>query len=119
MEAPSHGDTVDVEVTAMEQNPYDLFKQECPELAARFDDLVGAQRSLPGLEPKTRQLINIAIQTAHRNPRGVYFHARMAKDAGAGREEIVAAVAMNLHLSGLAAVLDCLPSAVEALRGSS
>ncbi|HET8679107.1 MAG TPA: carboxymuconolactone decarboxylase family protein [bacterium] len=99
----------------MEHNPYDLFKQECPELAARFDDLVAAQRSLPGLEPKTRQLINIAIQSANRTRKGVYFHARMARDAGASWQEIVAAVAMNLRLSGLGPVLECLPSALEAL----
>jgi AhpD family alkylhydroperoxidase len=101
----------------MEPNPFDLFQKECPELAARFNDLVDAQRSLPGMDPKTKQLVNIAIQTANRNARGVYFHAMMAKGAGATRDEVVTAVAMNLHLSGLAAVLDCLPSALAGLAG--
>jgi AhpD family alkylhydroperoxidase len=72
-----------------------------------------AQRQLDGLEKKTKQLINIAIQTANRNPRGVMFHAMMAKTAGASRKEVLGAVAMNLHLSGLAAVLESLPAAVE------
>ncbi len=98
----------------MDVNPYDLFQQECPDLAARLDALIDAQRSLPGLDAKTRQLINIAIQTANRNPRGVYFHAIMARDAGVGQAAIVAAVVMNLHLSGLGAVLDCLPAALQA-----
>jgi AhpD family alkylhydroperoxidase len=100
----------------MDPNPMEVFQQECPELAARFDDVVAAQRALPGLDPKTRQLVNIAIQTANRNPRGVFFHAGMAARAGATRQEIIAAVVMNLHLSGLASVLDCLPAAVDGLR---
>jgi len=101
----------------MNKNPYEVFQKECPDLAARFNDLVEAQRSLKGLDSKTKQLINIAIQTASRNPMGVKMHAMMAKKESADREEIVGAVVMNLHLSGLAAVLDCLPAAIEGFEG--
>ena len=94
-------------------NPFDVFEKECPEIAAKYNELVDAQRSRKGLDQKTKQLINIAIQTANRNPRGVFFHAQMAKQAGASREEVVSAVVMNLHLTGLGAVLDSLPSAVQ------
>jgi AhpD family alkylhydroperoxidase len=94
-------------------SPYEIFEAELPELAQRFDDIVQAQIALPGLDPKTKQLLNIGIQTANRNPRGVLWHAMMAREQGATREEVVGAVAMNLHLSGLAAVLDCLPPALE------
>lgn len=97
----------------MDENPYQIFQKECPELAARFNDLVEAQRSLKGMNPKTKQLINIAIQTANRNPKGVEMHALMAKNEGATRDEIVGAVVMNLYLSGLSCVLDCLPTALE------
>ncbi len=100
----------------MDANPYDLFLKECPELAQRFDELVDAQKAMPGLDPKMKQLINIAIQTANRNPRGVFFHAMMARKFGARREEVVGAVSMNLHLSGLATVLDSLPAADRWLR---
>lgn len=99
----------------MDENPFDVFQHECPDVAARFNALVDAQRAWPGMDPRTKQLVNIAIQTANRNPRGVYFHAMMARQAGATREEVVGAVVMNLHLSGLAAVLDCLPSALGGL----
>jgi AhpD family alkylhydroperoxidase len=101
----------------MSKNPYEVFQEECPDLAARFNDLVEAQKSLKGPDAKTKQLINIAIQTANRNPVGVKMHALMAKKEGANREEIVGAVVMNLHLSGLAAVLDCLPAAIEGFEG--
>jgi AhpD family alkylhydroperoxidase len=101
----------------MSQNPFEVFKKECPELASKFDELVDAQRSLKGLDNKTKQLVNIAIQTANRNPRGVKFHAMMAKQEGATRAEVIGAVVMNLHLSGLAAVLDSLPAALEGFEG--
>jgi len=98
-----------------QKNPYDLFRRECPELAERFNNLVEVQRSLNGLDQKTKQLINIAIQTSTRNPEGVRLHAIMAHKAGATKEEIVGAVVMNLHLTGLVTVLECLPSALAGL----
>ncbi|MGZ7049793.1 MAG: carboxymuconolactone decarboxylase family protein [Methanobacterium sp.] len=101
----------------MNQNPYELFQKECPEVAARFNDLVEAQKALKGLNSKSKQLINIAIQTANRNPRGVQMHSLMAKNEGASREEIISAVVLNLHHSGLASVLECLPAAVDGFEG--
>lgn len=100
-------------------NPMELFSTECPAVAAAFNALVDAQRVLPGLDPKTKQLINLAIQTANRNPRGVGFQAMMAKQAGATRPEVIGAVVLNVHLSGLAAVLDALPAAVEGYDGAT
>jgi AhpD family alkylhydroperoxidase len=97
----------------MEKNPYDLFQNECPDLARQFNALIDAQRSLKGLDQKTKQLINIAIQTATRNPRGVMMHTIMAKQAGATKDEIIGSVVMNLHLAGLVTVLEGLPPALE------
>lgn len=97
----------------MKANPMELFLVEAPGVARALDDLLDAFRKEGWLDKKTAQLVNIAIQTANRNPRGVSFHAGMAREAGARREEVMGAVVMNLHLSGLPAVLDCLPAAVE------
>ena len=99
-----------------EKNPFDVFRRECPELAEQFNNLVEVQRSLNGLDPKTKQLINIAIQTSTRNVRGVQMHAMMACKTGATREEIVGAVVMNLHLTGLVTVLECLPAAIAGIE---
>jgi AhpD family alkylhydroperoxidase len=101
----------------MNQNPFELFERECPEVAARFNDLIDAQKALKGLDSKTKQLINIAIQTANRNSRGVKLHAMMAKNEGATREEIVGAVVLNLHHSGFASVMECLPAAIDGFEG--
>jgi AhpD family alkylhydroperoxidase len=95
------------------KDPFQLFEEELPDLAASFDALVETQIARPGLDPKTKQLVNIAVQTANRNPRGVMWHAAMARAQGATRDEVVGAVALNLHLTGLVAVLDSLPAAVE------
>lgn len=97
----------------MEQNPMDVFLREAPDVARAFDNLVDIIRTGDWTDAKTKQLINIGIQTAQRNSRGVFFHAGMARDAGARREEVVGAVVMNLHLSGLVPVLECLPAAVQ------
>ncbi|WP_414470080.1 carboxymuconolactone decarboxylase family protein [Methanobacterium sp. ACI-7] len=97
----------------MTQNPYEVFQKECPEIAERFNELVEAQKALKGLNSKMKQLINIAIQTANRNPRRVQMHAVMAKNEGATRDEIIGAVVLNLHHSGFASVLECLPAAVD------
>jgi AhpD family alkylhydroperoxidase len=99
-----------------DKNPYQLFQEEFPELARCFNDLVEAQRSLKGMDAKTKQLAVIAIHTANRNPMGVKLHVQMAKNQGATRDEILGAVMINLHLSGLSNVLECLPSAMEGLK---
>jgi alkylhydroperoxidase/carboxymuconolactone decarboxylase family protein YurZ len=100
-------------VKVMNENPFEILKQEFPELAASLGELVETQKSLKGIDNKTKQLLNIAIQTANRNPTGVQLHASMAKIEGASREEVLGAVVLNLHHSGLASVMECLPKAVK------
>jgi AhpD family alkylhydroperoxidase len=95
---------------------FDLFQKECPELAERFNNLVEVQKSLNGLDAKTKQLITIAIQTATRNAESVRQHAATAKRNGATREEVIGAVVMNLHLTGLVPVLECLPAALAGVE---
>lgn len=97
----------------MSENSYQLFKEELPTLFENFNQLVEAQKDLPGLDPKTKQLVNIAIQTAHKNLDGVKIHTAMARKMGASWEEVKGALALNLHLSGLGSILDCLPAAKE------
>jgi alkylhydroperoxidase/carboxymuconolactone decarboxylase family protein YurZ len=72
---------------------------------------------LKGLGAKTKQLINIAIQNANQNPGGVKIRAVMAKNEGAKREEIIAAVALNLHHSGFAKDLRCSLAEIDGFEG--
>jgi len=92
---------------------FDHFQKEYPELASNYIKLIDAQRSLKGLDKKTRQLINIGIQTANGSTLGVSYHAQMARKAGATRDEVLGAVVLNLHVRGVGRVLDMLPAAIE------
>lgn len=100
-------------VKGMNQNPYEIFQAECPDLAARFGDLIEAQKALKGLDAKTKQLITIAIQTADRNPKGVRIHAMMAIKEGATREEIVGAVVIFI----IPVLLQSLIAFLQLLKG--
>ena len=99
----------------MDKSPFELFREECPELQEKFDELIEVQKAMPGLDPESQRLRCASSPSSVRTatPGGILFHFMMARRMGAKRGEVVGAVAMNLHLSGLAAVLDCLPSAVE------
>ncbi len=97
----------------MYADPFELLAQECPEVVAALGGTVEALRALPGPDEKTKHLLIIAADTALRGQRGVAYHARLARECGASREEVVAAVVINLHLAGLAAVLEALPLALE------
>ncbi|AKB50474.1 hypothetical protein MSBRW_1221 [Methanosarcina barkeri str. Wiesmoor] len=72
---------------------------------------------MKGLDAKTGAVDQHSIQTANRNLRGVQMHAMRAKNEGATHEEIVAAVVLNLHHSGFANVLECLPAAIDGFEG--
>ncbi len=100
----------------MAEYSFDHFAKEYPELASRYTKLVDAQRSLKGLDPKTRQLINIGIQTANGSLRGVKYHATMARKAGATKAEVLGAVVLNLHVRGVGVVLDTLPAAIAGFQ---
>jgi AhpD family alkylhydroperoxidase len=92
---------------------FERFAKEFPELSSKYLEVVEAQRSIKGLDAKTRQLINIGIQTSNRSLSGVRYHASMARKAGATKDEVLAAVVLNLHLRGVGLILDMLPAAIE------
>jgi AhpD family alkylhydroperoxidase len=102
--------------TETTMDPFQLFHQEFPALAERFDALVDAQIEVEGLDRKTKQLINIAIQTANRSVHGLSWHAAMAVKQGATRDEVLGAVVLNLHQSGLGPVLEALPEVVRGVE---
>lgn len=97
----------------MQTDPFELLARECPEVVASLGATVEALRSLPGPDEKTKHLLIIAADTAVRGLRAVAYHARLARECGASREEVVTAVVVNLHLAGLGAVLDALPVALD------
>lgn len=97
----------------MQANPMEIFKQEAPDVAEAFDGLIRALVASKGLDPKTRQLIYIAMKASMGDQMAVKAHVPMAKAAGATKEEVVDAILMTLTVSGIRGVVTCLPDAVK------
>ena len=91
----------------------DVFQKEAPEVAAAFNGLIQSLVASKGLDPKTKQLIYIAMKASTGDAMAVRFHVPMAKAAGATREEVVDAILMTLTVSGIRGVASCLPEAVK------
>ena len=71
-----------------EQNPFEVFQKESPEVFAGFNGLVESLMNTKALDPKTKQLIYLGIKAAQGDQTAVMFHVPMAKKLGAGRDEI-------------------------------
>jgi len=94
-------------------DPMEIFRQEAPEVAKAFDELIQSLIVSKGLDEKTRQLIYIAMKAAQGDETAVKFHVPMAMQLGASRREVVDAILMTLAVSGIKGVATCLPGAVE------
>jgi alkylhydroperoxidase/carboxymuconolactone decarboxylase family protein YurZ len=68
------------------------------------------------LDPKTRELVFIGIQTALRLPRAIKVHIPRAQEAGATDEEILWAITLALPNAGLNCVTESFGVAREMLR---
>ncbi|MCC8423498.1 carboxymuconolactone decarboxylase family protein [Mucilaginibacter sp. UR6-11] len=95
-------------------NPLNLFKQEAPEVAKAFDQLISSLQSTTGLDAKTKQLIYIGIKSALGDQQAIYYHVITAKELGATRAEIVDTILITLTVCGLNGVANCLPVALSA-----
>lgn len=96
-----------------EQNPMQIFKNEAPEVAAAFDGLIQSLIKTKGLDPKTKQLIYIAMKAALGDQLAVKYHVPMAKKFGATREEILDTILLTLTVAGLKPVVSILPEALK------
>src|SRR6266540_1928040 len=84
-----------------EMNPFDVFKNEAPEVFAAFNGLVQSLINTKGLDAKTKQLLYIAMKVVTGDKTAVQFHIPMAKQAGATRDEIKDTVLLTLTITGL------------------
>jgi alkylhydroperoxidase/carboxymuconolactone decarboxylase family protein YurZ len=97
----------------MNSNPMEVFQKEAPEVAVAFNGLIQSLVASKGIDPKTKQLIYIAMKASMGDIMAVKAHVPMAKAAGATKEEVVDAILMTLTVSGLRGVVTCLPEAVK------
>jgi AhpD family alkylhydroperoxidase len=97
----------------MQPNPMEVFQKEAPEVAAAFNGLIMSLVGSKGLDPKTKQLIYIAMKASTGDEMAVKAHVPMAIQLGATKEEVVDAILMSLTVSGIKGVVTCLPGAVK------
>lgn len=96
------------------KNAFAVFREEAPEAARAFDQLIGTLSEATSLDGKLRQLIYIGIKASRGEAGAVAAHVPMAKRAGATREEIRDTIVMTLAVCGVTGVTQCLVPALEA-----
>lgn len=70
----------------------------------------------PGLEPKVRSLLNIAMMTALNRPHELALHVRGALRTGCTKEEIQETLLQAAVYAGIPAAVDAFRVAAEVLR---
>jgi len=96
-----------------EQNPYEVFQKEAPEVFEGFDGLVESLMNTKALDPKTKQLIYLGIKAAQGDHTAIMFHVPMAKKLGASRNEIKETILLTLTVCGLKGINTCLLPALD------
>jgi AhpD family alkylhydroperoxidase len=96
------------------KNLMEAFVEEAPEVAQAFGGLIQSVSGMKALEPKTKQLIYIAIRASQGETTAVTSHVPMAKRAGATRDELKEAIVMTTTVCGIKGVASCLIPALEA-----
>ena len=97
----------------IKENPMAVFQKEAPEVASAFNGLISSLVASKGLDPKTKQLIYIAMKASMGDEMAVKAHVPMAIQLGATKEEVVDAILMTLTISGIRGIVTCLPGAVR------
>ena len=100
-------------MVTMTSNPMEVFQKEAPEVAEAFNGLIQSLVASKGIDPKTKQLIYIAMKASMGDIMAVRAHVPMAKAAGATKAEVVDAILMTLTVSGIRGVVTCLPEALQ------
>jgi alkylhydroperoxidase/carboxymuconolactone decarboxylase family protein YurZ len=89
------------------------FLTEAPKHAEAWNAAVQGLASATALDPKTARLAYLSVLAALKLESGVPFHARLAREAGATRDEVIGAVLIGLPAAGLG-VTQVLPAALAA-----
>ncbi|MCB9497438.1 MAG: carboxymuconolactone decarboxylase family protein [Fibrobacteria bacterium] len=94
---------------------FQLFFTEAPAHAKAWMEAVQSLNRASALDPKTGHLAYLAVLSALGLDSGVPFHADLARQAGATRDEVVGAVLVGLPAAGNV-VVKSLPPALSAFQ---
>lgn len=87
-----------------------------PKVADSFFALTKSIREGSSLGNKVNELVIIGIFVAHGGARGIQTHVERARQNGASREEIVAAITLALPVVGITRVNEALDVAMRVLN---
>jgi len=76
------------------------YRQAAPEVATAFSGLAQAATKLGALDPKTKELIALAIGIAQRCDGCVGFHTQAAIRHGASRDEALETIGVAIYMGG-------------------
>ena len=94
-------------------NAFLTFRDEAPQQAMAWGELVQKLGQASGLDGKTTALAYLAVLAVLRLESGIPFHVKAAKEQGASREEVISAVLVGLPAAGHS-VTQVLPAAIAA-----
>jgi alkylhydroperoxidase/carboxymuconolactone decarboxylase family protein YurZ len=92
---------------------FQIFLESAPKHAGVWMTAVQALGEASALDKKTSALAYLAVLAALRLDGGVPFHVKLAKDAGASRDEVISALLVGLPAAGNG-ITQSLPGAIEA-----
>lgn len=94
-------------------NAFKTFGEEAPKHAEAWMKLVQGLSSASALDHKTHSIAYLSVLAALGRTNGIPFHVKMAKKAGASRDEVISAVLVGLPPAGHI-VTEVLPEAIDA-----
>jgi alkylhydroperoxidase/carboxymuconolactone decarboxylase family protein YurZ len=94
-------------------NVFQNFMAEAPKHAQAWMGAVQGLDKASTLDKKTEHLAYLAVLAVQRLESGIPFHVRLAKQAGASREEVISAILVGLPAAGNV-VTQVLPAAIAA-----
>jgi alkylhydroperoxidase/carboxymuconolactone decarboxylase family protein YurZ len=92
---------------------FQAFTSEAPQHAQAWGSMVQGLAGSSALDRRTSALAYLAVLAAMRLESGIPFHVKVAKQAGATREEVISAILVGLPAAGLC-VTQALPAAIAA-----
>ena len=92
---------------------FQAFLEQAPRHSRAWMGAVRELEAASSLDKKTAELAYLAVLAALRMESGVPFHVKLAKEAGASRDDVISAVLVGLPAAGHG-VTHVLPAAIEA-----
>ncbi len=91
---------------------FKIFNSEASEHAGCWKELIQGLSKVSTLDKRTYNLAYLSVLAVLGRKNGIPFHVKIAKSAGATREEIISALLVGLPAAGHI-VTEVLPKAVE------